>query len=112
MAEGDAATAEVPPEAAPAEIQPEEPTAPAYEPPAAPTDLLGRAQLRSGPHLTQDFVDKHQLDDEYLERVATGAEPGPPDPGASDAPMSYENGMWTRGDPNAVQGTIGAERRG
>ena len=39
--------------------------------------LLERAQDKA-PHLDQEFVDKHKLDDDYLERVARGEESPPP----------------------------------
>ena len=41
------------------------------------SDLLARAQEKA-PHLDQEFVDKHKLDDDYLARIARGEEPPPP----------------------------------
>jgi hypothetical protein len=38
---------------------------------------LERAQDKA-PHLDQEFVNKHELDDDYLERVARGEESPPP----------------------------------
>jgi hypothetical protein len=39
--------------------------------------VLERAQDKA-PHLDQEFVNKHKLDDDYLERVARGEESPPP----------------------------------
>lgn len=52
----------------------EQAPSPAEPKPASP---LERAQAMA-PHLDQAFVDQHQLDDDYLERVARGEEPPPP----------------------------------
>lgn len=40
-------------------------------------ELLAAAQLRA-PHLTTDFLDKYDLDDDFLRAVAGGQEPPPP----------------------------------
>lgn len=40
-------------------------------------ELLAAAQVRA-PHLTTDFLDKYDLDDDFLRAVANGQEPPPP----------------------------------
>ncbi len=46
-------------------------------PDAGKDDLLSAAQVKA-PHLTAEFIKEHDLDDDYLARVARGEEPPPP----------------------------------
>jgi len=57
----------------------EAPKAPAKpaEAPAKPDDLLAAAQ-KQAPHVDREFLAAHDLDDDYLAKLARGEEPPPP----------------------------------
>ena len=60
---------------------PDTPTHPAVPKPDAPAakkdDLLEAAQLKAK-HVDRAFLKEHDLDDDYLEKLARGEEPPPP----------------------------------
>jgi hypothetical protein len=72
---------------------------PASKPVLAKTEpeadtLLQRAQAKV-PHITRELCAKHGLGDEYLERLASGLEPGPPNTGPNPTvDLHYTSGMW------------------
>lgn len=57
-------------------------------------NLLARAQVRA-PSMTAEFVDFHDLPDEYLEAIANGTEPPPPVNGPNPSThLHFTPGGW------------------
>lgn len=60
----------------------------------ARNNLIARAQVRA-PSLTPEFVDYHDLPDEYLEAIAAGVEPPPPVNGPNPSThLHFTPGGW------------------
>jgi hypothetical protein len=76
-------------------------TAKPAEKPAESKDDKFEAAKAKAPGLTKEFVAKHKLDDDYLDRVARGEEPPPPTsaevakaPALTDGELQLTEGGW------------------